>query len=200
VTEHTPQVPLETRAANVADIDFAQRRIDIVAAPYEQPSQVPVLYRGELWEEIFERGAFDGIESREGRVSANRDHDRSRTVGKVLKFWPSREEGLVAEVKIGKTALGDETLALADEDMLSASTGFGVRGRHQVLNTRAMTRRIRKAFVDHLAFVEKPAYAGAQVLNVRGDGEPVSAADLPPLGATPDVDEYIAFLASLRRR
>lgn len=198
--ERSANVPLETRDASISDINFAQRRIDLVAAPYEQMSQVPVMYRGELWDEVFERGAFEGIESRQDRISANRNHDRNRTVGKVLQFWPSRQEGLVAEVKIGKTALGDETLALAQEDMLSGSVGFGVRGRDQVFNKRAMTRRIKRAFVDHLAFVEKPAYAGAEVLNVRSsDGEVISAADLPPLGATPVVDEYIAFLASLRR-
>jgi len=192
--------PVEFRAANITDVNFPQRRVDIVAAPYEELSQALVPYRGELWEEIIERGAFEGIETREGRVAANRNHDRDRTVGKVLKFWPSREEGLVAEVKIGKTALGDETLALTDEDMLGASLGFGVRGRDQVFNKLTMTRRIKRAFVDHLAFVEKPAYAGAQRLDVRSDGGPALAADLPPLGATPAVDEYIAFLASLRRQ
>lgn len=193
------QLPLEVRSSTVADVNFAQRRIDVVAVPYEEPSRSPVPFRGEWWEEIFERGAFEGIESRQGRVPANREHDRNRTVGKVTQFWPSREEGLVAEVKIGNTALGDETLALADEDMLGASVGFGVRGRDQVLNKRSMIRRIKRAFVDHLGFTESPTYSGAQILNVRSDGEPNLAADLPPLEATPAIDEYIEFLASLRR-
>lgn len=194
------QVQVETRTSQVADVNFAERIVEVIAVPYEQPSQTPVMYRGELWEEVFERGAFDGIESREGRVAANRDHDRSRTVGKVAQFWPSREEGLVATVKIGKTALGDETLALADEDMLSASIGFGVRGRDQVLNKRTMQRRIRRAFADHLAFVEKPAYAGADVLDVRAAEQFDTSVETTPLGETPLLDEYVAFLDSLRRK
>jgi hypothetical protein len=32
-----------------------------------------------------------------------------------------------------------------------------------------MVRRIKKAFVDHLSFVESPSYVGAKVLAVRGD-------------------------------
>lgn len=199
VNERSAHIPLETRDASIADINFAQRLVDIVAVPYEETSQVPVMYRGELWEEIVERGAFEGIESRQDRISANRNHDRNRTVGKVTQFWPSRLEGLVGRVKIGKTNLGDETLSLAEEDMLSGSVGFGVRGRDQIFDRHAMTRRIKRAFIDHLAFVEKPAYSGAHVLSVRGDAESISAADLPPLGATPVVDEYVAFLASLRR-
>ena len=83
-----------------------------------------VLWRGEMWQELFMRGAWDGIEKRPNRVQANREHDKGahRRQGHQ-RSDPSRPEGLVAEVKIAKTPLGDETLALADEDCL------GVVGR-----------------------------------------------------------------------
>jgi hypothetical protein len=59
-------------------------------------------------------------------------------------------------------------LTLADEDMLSVSVGFAVRNRDQVLDRSSMTRRIRRAFVDHPSFVEDAAYPSARVLAVRG--------------------------------
>ena len=76
-------------------------------------------------DEIISRGAFDGIERRANRVRVNRDHDlRPAPSAAPSAFHPSREEGLVAEVRIAKTELGDETLALADDGCLDASAGF----------------------------------------------------------------------------
>lgn len=195
-----PRAPLEFRDAAVVGVNFAQRVVETVAVPYEEEAVIE--YRGELWRELFERGSFDGIETRPNRVRANRNHDKTRTVGKAVKFFPSREEGLVGEIRIAPTPLGDETLTLADEDMLSLSAGFGVRGSDQVLDRNAEgdlpVRRIKRAFLDHLAFVESPAYAGARVLAVRGDEEQPSAADLPKL-VTPHLDEVLAWLEARRR-
>lgn len=182
--------PIEHRYAGVRvdGVDFAQRLITVIAVPYEQPTQVE--YRSEVWNELFERGAFNNVSGAPHRVRVNRDHNKSRTIGKVMQFWPDRDEGLVAEVRVGKTPLGDETLALADEDMLSASVGFGVRPSDQVLDRRTMTRRIRNAYMDHLSFVESPAYVGAQVLSVR-DVTGGEAAKLEPL-RTPLLDQFTA--------
>ena len=78
--------PLEFRSSSVASVSFAQRVIEFVAVPYE--TEALVEYRGETWRESFLRGAWDGIERQPNRVKANRDHDRQRTVGKILNFWP----------------------------------------------------------------------------------------------------------------
>lgn len=181
--------PIEHRYAGVTvgEVNFAQRLITVVAVPYEQPALVE--YRSELWHELFERGSLDSVANAPHRVRANRDHSKSRTVGKVMQFWPDRDEGLVAEVRMAKTPLGDETLALADDDCLSASVGFGVRPSDQVLDRRTMTRRIKTAYLDHLSFVESPAYVGAQVLSVREDVAPVCAATMDPL-RTPILDQF----------
>jgi phage head maturation protease len=119
--EIAPRSPVELRSSNLAGVNFAQRTIEVIAVPYDELA--PVEYRGELWNESFARGAFDGIERRPNPIRANRDHDKRRTVGKIVDFWPSRQEGLVASVRVARTELGDETLVLADEDCLGASVG-----------------------------------------------------------------------------
>lgn len=181
------RAPIELRDAGVGDVNFSQRIITVIAVPYEQPTKVP--YRGDVWDEVFHRGSMDGIEKRPNRVRANRDHDKTRTVGKVVNFWPQRDEGLVAEIRIAQTPLGDETLALADEDMLSSSVGFGVLPENQRLDRATKVRHINKAYLDHLSFVEAPAYAGAQVIGVRSE----SGLIVPEQSiATPNLDQFTA--------
>jgi len=198
-SEEAPAAPIEFRQSNVAGVNFAQRIIELIAVPYEESALVE--YRGEMWNEMFLRGAFDGIEKRPNRVRANRDHDRQRTIGKVVNFWPSRKEGLVAGVRIAQTPLGDETLALADEDCLGASVGFAARGRDQEFDKPNRIRRIKKAFLDHLAFVPDPAYEGAGVLNVRSavlSREEIQAMEQPLV--TPALDDLRAFMQAHRKR
>lgn len=198
-----PKAPVESRAATVEGVDFPQRTIEVLAVPYEQEAVVE--YRGEIWRESFERGAFDGIEKRPNRVKAFRDHaagahapgtSTSGLVGRVTSFAPERDEGLVGVVRIAKTPLGDETLSLADEGILGVSIGFGVRGSDQVLDRTEQRRRIRRAFVDHLAFPDNGAYDGAQVIDVRGARAPAS--ELPKL-ETPRLDEIVAWMESRRK-
>ncbi len=184
------RAPVEFRESNIADVKFAQRIIDLIVVPYDE--QALIEYRGQLWKESFQRGAFDGIEKRPNRVRANRDHDDHRVIGKALKFWPSREDGLIAEVRASQTPLGDETLTLADDGILSASVGFAARGRDQEFDRKNMTRRIRKAFVDHIAFTPNAAYTGAGVLAVRHGLEPPNAAGLPRL-VTPNLDDLLEW-------
>lgn len=190
VNQDAPVAPVEFRSSNVADVNITQRIIEVIAVPYDE--EAPVEYRGEMWRESFARGAFDGIETRTKAVRANRDHDRTRTVGKAINLWPSRREGFVAAVRIAPTLLGDETLALAEDECLGASVGFAVRGSDQELNRQSRTRRIKRAFLDHLAFVPDPAYESAGVLSVRHAGHPLLAADLPQL-VTPSLDELLAW-------
>lgn len=192
------RAPIELRNASVNAVNFAQRIITIVAVPYEQPALVP--FKGDVWSEVFERGSFASVQRSPQRVRANRDHNRSRTVGKVVKFWPDQpdSEGLVAEVRIAQTPLGDETLALADEDCVSASIGFGARSSDQILDRMTKTRRIKSAYLDHLAFVESPAYVGANVLSVRHDDELIVRAEQQTRARTPNLDAFIAEADILR--
>lgn len=149
---------------SVGDVNFRERIITVVAVPYEQPAKVEFMH--DIWDEIFERGAFADLTAPH-RVRANRSHNADMIVGKAVNFWPDHAEGLVADIRIAKTPLGDETLELASEDMLSSSVGFGVRPQWQHLDRHSRTRRIKKAYLDHIAFVQSPAYENADVIGVR---------------------------------
>lgn len=192
------RAPIEARAATVGEVNYPERMIEVLAVPYDQEALVE--YRGELWNESFAPGSFNGVEKVPGRIKAFRDHEageqlrgtsRRGLIGQVVGLHPDRSEGLGAEVKIAKTPLGDETLSLADEGILGVSVGFGVRGSDQVLNRANRTRRIVRAFLDHLAFPDDGAYAGAQVIGVRSAHR--EAADLERL-ETPRLDEVVAWL------
>lgn len=191
-------LPVETRSAAVTvdGVDFGQRIITVLAVPYEQPTPVP--FQQEQWTEVFSRSAFKGIESLTRKIPATAalevpapNHDGGRLVGKVISSDPYQSEGLVSEIKISRTPLGDETLELANDEALSVSIGFMVKNRlDQDLDRRQKTRRINRAFLDHLAFVGQPAYPGAKVLAMRSDGS-VEEEDVSMGGRTPRMDEFL---------
>jgi phage head maturation protease len=93
---------------------------------------------------------------------------------------PSREEGLVAEVKISPVALGDETLVLAEDGILDASAGFAIKDEPgaEVWETRGR-HRLNKLWLDHIGLVPDPAYPTASVLAVR-QADPVVVASATP--------------------
>lgn len=176
------------RSSTLDSVDVKQRLIDLIAVPWNEETDVP--WRGEVWHEVFRRGAFDGIEGHAGRIRVNREHVRGDTVGKVVALDPTSDVGLITRVKVAQTPRGDETLQLAEEDMISASVGYYVKNAADVrLNKRTRVREVLRAFLDHLSMVESPAYVGAQVLAVREAPSGLTVAELPPLPATPNLDE-----------
>jgi HK97 family phage prohead protease len=178
-TETAPAGQLRWRTAAQLGVSFPERTIELVVMPYETEALVP--YGARMVREIISRGAFDGIERRSNRIRVNRDHVAERTVGRAVALHPSREEGLVGVIRIARTELGDETLALADEECLDASAGFLPFPGGEVWEERARVR-IRKAWLGHIALTPDPAYESAQVLAVRkeqeADGVPVPTPNL----------------------
>jgi HK97 family phage prohead protease len=171
------------------DVDFRQRIIDVIAVPYEQEAEIA--WRGETWREVFLRSAFNGIENHAGRVPVNREHVVGDTVGKVVRLDPYDDRGLLASVKIARTPRGDDTLQLASEGMLGASVGYFVkRGSDVETNRRLMLRRVKRAFLQHLAMTESPAYVGAETVSVREGLSAQPAAGKPLL--TPVLDEFLS--------
>ena len=191
---------IETRSTGVQvdGVDFGQRIITVLAVPYEQPTQVP--FRQEMWTEVFSRSAFNGIEGQNRKIPATAaldipapNHDGGRLVGKVISSDPHREEGLVSDIKISRTSLGDDTLELAADDALSVSVGFMVKNRlDQDLDRYQKTRRVNRAFLDHLAFVGQPAYPGAKVLAMRSDGHEEKDEARSAATTTPRMDEFLS--------
>lgn len=175
-----PAGQLRFRAAQQIGVSYPKRTIELVAVPYGAETLVPHPSEDRMIFESFERGAFDGIERRANRVRVNRDHDITRTIGRAVAFHTSRAEGLVAELRIAQTQLGDETLALADEGILDASVGFLPMPGGERWETRNKVT-ISRAWLGHIAMTPDPAYEGSQVLAVRTAGE-VSV-------ATPNLDE-----------
>jgi HK97 family phage prohead protease len=184
VDEQRPAGELWLRTAQLVDVSFADRTIELIAIPYETPTLVG--YQGRMVHESIARGAFDGIERRANRVRVNREHERLQTIGRAVRFHPSRDEGLVSEVKIAKTPLGDETLELAADGCLDASAAFlPMAGGMQWQGRSAY--RVSKAWLGHIAMTAEPAYEGARVLAVR-------SADDQVVSATPNLDTVRGWL------
>lgn len=183
-----PTAEILERAATVSDIDTRQRLIDVLAVPWNEPAQV--FWRGDLWTEVFHRGAFDGVEERAGRIRVNREHTKGATVGKIVELDPRHQDGLQAQVKILKGPEGDHILDLAEEDMTSVSIGYRANKPSDVrLNKREKVREVFGAFLDHLSFVEDPAYDSAKVLAVREGPNGLTVAE-GPLPSTPALDAF----------
>ena len=187
-----PRSPIELRSTTEFSVDWSERMIEMVAMPYDQDAVAVV--HGRVVVESCAPGAFDGVERRANRVKVNRDHDYQRTVGRAVGLHPSRDEGLVADLRIAKTPLGDETLALADDHALEASVGFAVMpGGERWLEGRSR-RRLERLFLDHIAMLPEGAY-NAQVLNVRTGGIVIAEERVP----TPNLDEVLAWMQSADR-
>jgi HK97 family phage prohead protease len=169
-----PEGALRFRSGTQLGVSFPKRLIELVVSPYEEPTLVE--YRGRMISETIARGAYNGIQRRARSskpVHANRDHDVTRPVGKVIAFHPSREEGLVAEVKVSRGPLGDETLDMCDDGVLGISAGYRPKSpEHENEKWEGRNRvRILKAWLGHVAFTAVPAYEGAKVLSVRNADE-----------------------------
>lgn len=195
-----PLEGVELRSSTITDVNVRQRLIDVVAVPWNEEAEV--VWHGDIWREMFIRGAFDGIEEHAGRVRVNREHVIGNTVGKVVQFT-NADLGLLARNKIAKTPLGDETLELAEEDAISASVGYRIHKPSDVqIHRRNRMRRVVRAFIDHLAMVEAPAFAGAQVLAVRAEPQGLQVVEQTPRRPTPALDEVMddAVFAWVRDR
>lgn len=195
------ETDVETRSGDgyqVADVNLPKRIVTVVAMPYEKPTEI--FEAGRVFTEVVSRGAFDGVEKRTRKILANRGHSWDKVAGKVVGLHPSRKEGLVADVFMFGTAIGEETLVLCDQGGLDASAGFLLLRRadgrvHEDAETwerNRTVRRLNRLRLDHLAFVPNPAYEDAVVLDVRARerAQSVSAA-IGTVEATPNLDRVL---------
>jgi phage head maturation protease len=194
---YVPFVETRSGGVRIDGVDFGQRIITVLAVPYEQPAQV--LFHQELYNEVFTRSAFNGIENQTRKIPATAaleipaaNHVGGRLVGRVTSSDPYGEAGLVSEVKISRTDVGDDTLELAADEALWPSIGFMVKNPRfdQELDRYKKIRRVNRAFLDHLAFVGQPAYEGAKILAMRAD-DPGLESEQALLTQTPRMDAFL---------
>jgi hypothetical protein len=152
--------PVEFRVATEGD----GRTISGVAMPWDQITYLAPSPTGE----IFKRGAFTkSVKEAMGKrkIKLFRNHDYSRAVGIVTDIQPDADEGMLFEARIAKTPYGDETLYEIVEGLLdSVSVGF------RALRTRSGRNGVREvieAAFEELSLTPMPAYAGAQVTELR---------------------------------
>jgi phage head maturation protease len=165
---------VEHRSAELVEVSFPKRIIELVVMPYEREAEVA--YRGRMITEVCSKGAYDGVEKRTSQIRVNREHERAAVCGKPVALHPTRQEGLVAEVRMSRTELGEESLVLADDGLLGASAGFALMRKGgetgpivpnaEVWETRSR-RRLNHLRLDHIALTAAPAYGGTDPLDVR---------------------------------
>lgn len=165
---------LQYRKANMLEIRHAQRIIDLIAVPYNDPATVN--RRGRWVTESIAPGAFAGVS---GEVPVNRAHDVERPLGRVITFHPGDERGLRAELKISPTPEGNDVLELAEDGLLSPSVCFAVRSEEWNRDRTAVL--VKSARLAHIGMTGEPAYKGARVLEVRRADEPPRAVSTPNL-------------------
>jgi len=166
---------IEYRTAATLEVRHSERIIDLIAVPYDETTEV--LRRGRWVTESVAPGAFTGVR---GDVTVNRSHDLENPLGRVASFHPTDPRGLRAELKISRTAAGNDTLELAADGLLSPSIGF--QPLDEEWNADRSTVRVTRARLVHIALTGDPAYKGAKVLAVR------RADEQPPRVATPNLD------------
>jgi HK97 family phage prohead protease len=189
VAEELVDGPAWQRAAELVDVSYPDRLVKLVVIPYDTPASVQ--WQGRPVTETIARGAFDGIERRANRVRVNREHERLQTIGRAVAFHPAGDQGLLADVKIARTPLGDETLELAADGCLDASAGFlPMKGGMRWQNRDSY--RITRAWLEHIAMTAEPAYTDAKVLEVR------SAVPAAAASATPNLDMARSWLLERR--
>ena len=151
---------IEYRKASTLEVRHAQRTIELIAVPYDEETEV---LRGDrVVTESVNREAFAGVH---GDVTVNRAHDLEQPLGRVTALHPKDPRGLRAELRISRTAIGNDMLELADDGLLSASVGFQMIAEDWSPDKRRVT--ITRAKLMHIALTGDPAYKGAKVLAVR---------------------------------
>lgn len=176
-------------AAAVELLPGEHREISVVAVPYDEPADIQEATRHYV--ETIDPKAFVGVERRisgRSKVTVNREHDPARTVGKVIRLDPHGKHGLAAVLRLTRgLALADETLALAADDVLSASVCFSTMAGGEQWSSDRTTKRVTRAYLHHIALVPEPAYQGAVVTSVRSADQ--AAVDV---SVTPWLDEMRA--------
>jgi HK97 family phage prohead protease len=177
--------PIEIRSATITGVDYPEREVSLIVAPYNEWGEVE--HNGRIIEESIAPGAFGAVRNRARKFTVNLEHDATRWIGSVLDLDTNDPRGLTGLIKIRRSAEGDQALNDAADQLLGSSIGMAVAPHDETYEGNR--RRIRKAFLDHIALTPVPAYLGARVLEVRNAPPTV----VPPVtSSTPNLDRVLA--------
>lgn len=132
--------------------------------------EAKVLDRGRLVVEVFERGAYSGVDPARVPLTARHPTDAQQLPIGVTIELRDEADALHGAWRVSDTALGNEVLSLAADGVpLGLSVGFmEVPGGSRWSPDRRRVTRTR-AVLDHVAVVRTPAYAGAGVTALRAE-------------------------------
>ena len=157
-----------------------ERRIDAIAVPYNVFATV-----NDGQEVMFKPGSLP-TEGKAPRVFMY--HDSTKPVGIVAERVDT-PEGMLASMKISRTALGDEALTLAADGVMDVSVGVNIVKAKTDPKGRLV---ISEAEWLELSLVPIPAFAGATVLDVAAEAAPpdetesTEQVEETPVEATPE--------------
>jgi HK97 family phage prohead protease len=172
-------IEMELVSFDVEDLELREadghRYVAVKAVPYEREIALTATRS-----EVFSKGAFAGAAKATGRIPLAFGHPTplqraqgDRLIG-VMSSALDGPDGFRAEMKLAKTPLAEEALALVDVGALrQVSVGFRrIQGATQTIdrgNGRTLDRHHR-AGLDHIALVRDGAYGeDAMVEAVRDD-------------------------------
>jgi HK97 family phage prohead protease len=120
--------------------------------------------------EQFSSSVFDkSIAERGAKIPLLESHDRGRNPIGMSATWEKNNDGLVGDFRLARTARGEEARQLALDGMVTGfSVGFRpIRSNTQTRDGRKYITRI-EGYLDHVGFLNNPAYEEAQLVSVRG--------------------------------
>jgi HK97 family phage prohead protease len=169
-----------TYAVELAVRSAAERVVELRAVPWDVVAETPD------GREMFARGAFADTEPESVTLEAIGPHGNDpgvRLVGRATAL-EDREDGQYARFLVSRTREGDELLELARDRVYRGASVV-----YTPIEDRAadggVTVRTRAELV-RVGIVERPAYAGAEVLAVRSeDAHPMTDTQAAPVATEP---------------
>lgn len=152
---------METRTYNfeIREANEGDRTVTGIAVPWKTPAVVADEH-GNTYREQFERGAIAGFEG----VKFFWNH--AEVIGKLVAGRET-DEGYEVTARFSDTTHGRDAYVLATDGVVDRfSVGF-IRGEHRTEKDGVVTRT--KVDLKEVSLVPFPAYAGAQISEVRAE-------------------------------
>jgi HK97 family phage prohead protease len=144
-----------------------------IAVPFGKASRV-VDPGGPPYDETFRMGAFARtIRERGDRVKFLANHERLKLPLGRATLLREDSAGLYAELRVSKTAAGDEALELIRDGALDGlSIGFMPIKTGEIWNVTRTAVERTEAALREISAVAFPAHAGAEIVGVRSEPAP----------------------------